>query len=170
MTVMDGVRERECEPGMWPEGLGKKPLDKYTEEFSRSLRQFGLELEKEGLAPPYRMRVIGFGELTVGVGLNVVGATREEEQRLRRLRDRLADTIGVRAPRHDIYEFHITVGYWLRHADGDEDKPELDKLLAEFRPKLEMEFELGAVEFCTFETMCAYPRLFYLGDKTGEIQ
>lgn len=94
MTVLDGVRETECEPGMWPEGLEKKPLAESTREYSKSLRALGLELEAEGLAPPYRMQVRGFEPGPVGIGLDVVGATEKEERRMRRLRDRLADTLG----------------------------------------------------------------------------
>ncbi|KAH6962025.1 RNA ligase/cyclic nucleotide phosphodiesterase [Ilyonectria sp. MPI-CAGE-AT-0026] len=163
MTVLDGVRETECEPGMWPQGLEKEPLEACTKEFSRSLRQLGPELEKEGLAPPYRMRVRGFDPAVVGVGLEVEGATSEEQQRMRKLRDRLADTLGFRAPNHLTYQFHVTIAYWLRHVDG-EDRTELNKVFTDLLPAVDMEFELGAVEFCTFENMCAYPRLFYLGD------
>jgi hypothetical protein len=109
------------------------------------------------------MRVRGFDPAVVGLGLEVEGATPEEEQRMRRLRDRLADTLGFRAPNHEIYPFHVTIAYWLRHVDGDE-RVELNRVLKELLPEVKMEFDLGAVEFCTFENMFAYPRLFYLGD------
>ena len=163
MTVLDGVRETECEPGMWPPGKEKQPLVECTTEFSRKLRQLGLELQNEGLAPPYRMRVRGFDPSVVGVGLEVEGATAEEEKRMRRLRDRLADTLGFRAPNHETYNFHISVAYWLRHIDGEE-REELNKVFAQHLPALQREFQLGAVEFCTFENMQEFPRLFYLGE------
>jgi hypothetical protein len=56
---------------------------------------------------------------TVGIGPVPEGATPEEEKRMRRLRDRLADTMGFRAPNHDSYEWHLSVCYFLRHIDGE---------------------------------------------------
>ncbi|KAF4472116.1 RNA ligase cyclic nucleotide phosphodiesterase [Fusarium albosuccineum] len=168
MTVFDGVREQECEPGMWPPDLAKQPLCEATADFSKRLREFGLSLEKEGLAPPYKIAVRGFDlPATVGVGLLVEGATREEEQRMRRLRDRLGDVLGFKAPNHETYRFHISIAYLLRHVDGD-DRVELDRVLATLVPEVKMEFQLGKVEFCTFENMLAYPRLCYLGDEEGD--
>ncbi|KAL2203548.1 hypothetical protein CC79DRAFT_1343934 [Sarocladium strictum] len=163
MTVFDGVRESECEPGMWPVGLAKKPLPEATVDFAQRLRAFGLQLEEEGLAPPYKMKVLGFDACVVGIGLHVQGATLEEEKRMRRLRDRLGDVLGFKAPNHEVYPFHITVAYLLRHIEG-EDRVELNRMLEPLLPEVQREFELGPVEFCTFETMLDYPRLFYLGE------
>ncbi|KAM5350807.1 hypothetical protein ACJ41O_007312 [Fusarium nematophilum] len=168
MTVFDGVREEECEPGMWPPGLAKQPLRESTADFSKRLREFGLSLENEGLAPPYRMAVRGFDlPATVGLGLLVEGATPEEEKRMRRLRDRLGDVLGFKAPNHETYRFHISMAYLLRYVDGD-DRVEFNRVVAMLVPEVKMEFELGKVEFCTFENMLAYPRLFYLGDEEEE--
>ncbi|KAF5535193.1 RNA ligase cyclic nucleotide phosphodiesterase [Fusarium mexicanum] len=162
MTVFDGVREEECEPGMWPEGLEKLPLDECTMNFSKTVKSLGLVLEEEGLAPPYRMRAIGFQIGQFGIGLDIVGATDEEEKRMRRLRDRLADSFGFRAPNHLTYRFHVSIAYLIRWM-GDKEKREFDEAIARLLPKIRMEFELGAVEFCIFDTMLAYPRMFYLG-------
>jgi hypothetical protein len=164
MTIFDGVREEECEPGMWPEGKEKQSLAESTPEFARRLRQLGLELEHEGLAPPYRMRVRGLDDCVVGVGLEIEGATVEEERRMRKLRDRLADTLGFKAPNHESYCFHISMAYLLRHLEGEE-RQELYKVLGQHLLGLQQEFELGAVEFCTFENMYAFPRLFFLGQR-----
>lgn len=60
MTIFDGFREKECEPGMWPEGKEKEELTVNTHHLSRKLIEFGRGLEAEGLGPPYRMRVQGF--------------------------------------------------------------------------------------------------------------
>lgn len=160
MTVIEGVLEKvECE-------RNNKPLEEYTNEFAVRLRQVGLQLEQEGLAPPYRMRVRGFDQAApIGVGLLVEGATVEEEKRMRRLRDKLADNgLGYRKANHETYEFHVSVSYFLRHIDG-EDREELNRVLSEQLLHVQPEFELGAVEFCTFEDMHAFPRLFYLGER-----
>jgi hypothetical protein len=163
MTVLDGVREQKCEPGMRPGEKEKQRLADCTAEFAARLRQIGPELEKEGLHPPYRMRVRSFGKCVVGIGLEVEGATLEEEQRMRRLRDRLADDgFRFRAPNHDSYHFHISMAYLLRYIEGEE-REELNKVLTQLLPEVQQEFELGAVEFCTFENMYAFPRQFFLG-------
>ncbi|KIN03387.1 hypothetical protein OIDMADRAFT_51352 [Oidiodendron maius Zn] len=167
MTVLDCVRENECEPGMWPPGKEKQPLAESTEEFAQKLRELGLELKREGLAPPYRMRIRGFDAAVVGIGLEIEGATAEEEKRMRRLRDRLADAIGFRAPNHETYVFHLSMAYLLRHVDGEE-RVELNKIFAQHLSAVRREFELGAVEFCTFQNMHAFPRLFYLGEAEEE--
>jgi hypothetical protein len=163
MTIFDGVREFECEPGMWPLGMAKKPLPESTRDFSQRLRKFGMQLESEGLAPPYKMKVLGFDPAVVGIGLHVQGVTPEEEKRMRRLRDRLGDVLGFKAPNHEVYPFHITVAYLLRYIEGD-NRIELNRMLESLLPEVQIEFELGPVEFCTFENMLEYPRLFYLGD------
>ncbi|KAJ3543608.1 hypothetical protein NM208_g3488 [Fusarium decemcellulare] len=152
-------------PGNQNGDLAKQPLREATADFSKRLRELGLSVEKEGLAPPYKMAVRGFDlPATVGVGLLVEGATPEEEQRMRRLRDRLGDVLGFKAPNHETYRFHISIAYLLRHVDGD-DQVEFNRVLAMLVPEVKMEFELGKVEFCTFENMLAYPRQFYLGDE-----
>ncbi|KAH7014419.1 RNA ligase/cyclic nucleotide phosphodiesterase [Microdochium trichocladiopsis] len=165
MTVFDGVREIECEPNMWPVGKGKLPVDECTAIFAPKLRALGTQLEREGLAPPYRMRARGFldVEAVSGLGFAIYGATEEEEKRVRRLRNMLADTLGFRAPNHYIYPFHVSVAYMLRWAEGD-DRQEMFRVLDDLAVRTEVEFELGAVEFNTFETMLAYPRLFFLGE------
>lgn len=167
MTVLDGIREKECEPGMWPLGKEKQPLGDCTKVFAQNLRKLGLELEKEGLAPPYRMRVRGFDAAVVGIGIEIEGSTTEEEQRMRRVRDKLADALGFKAPNHETYQFHVSMAYLLRHVDG-EDREELNQIFAQHLPSLVQDFELGALEFCTFENMYEFPRLFYLGEREGE--
>jgi hypothetical protein len=161
MTVLDALREKECEPGMWPPGKEKQPLQKMVKELGADLQS--LDLASEGLAPPYRVKVRGFDPAVVGIGIEIEGATEQEERRLRRLRDRLADTLGFKSPNHKTYGFHLSMAYLLRHIDG-KDREELNKVFAQHLPVVKVEFELGAVEFCTFENMYAFHRLFYLGE------
>lgn len=84
----------------------------------------------------------------VGACVNVVGATEQEERRMRRLRDELADAMNVREVKgHGAYGFHITPGYWLRWPDEDE----VVAFVEEMNGVLDVAFELGDVEFCTLE-------------------
>lgn len=161
VTIFDGLREVECEPGMWPEDLRKEPLPQATARFSDLLRGAGQRLEREGLAPPYKFRICGFDPSQCGMGLAVEGATPAEETRLRRLRDWLADQLGFRAPNHMRYGFHMTIAYLLLPIAGG-DKKALENLQEGLLLDMPEEFTLGSVEFCTFDNMEAYPRLFYL--------
>jgi hypothetical protein len=164
MTVLDGIHGDKVTPGKRPPGFEGRPLEEITEDFSQKLRQLGLELESEGLAPPYKMKIRGFDGAKVGIGLEVEGATAEEEKRIRLLRDRLADLLGLRRPNHDTYGFHISMAYLMRYIEGKNRKM-LNALFEKHLPEVQLEFELGAVEFCTYENMYAFARLFYLGES-----
>jgi len=168
MTVLDGVLERNRDdPRLWPAGNVYLPLDECTRLFAERLQALGHSLESEGLAPPYRMKVRSFDPLVNGIGLEVIGATVEEEQRMRRLRDRIADTMGFRAPNHDTYCFHISVAYLLRHLSQQE-RRELERVTAQHLPALELHFDLDAVKYCAFEDMHLFSRVFYLGGSSGK--
>lgn len=121
-----------------------------------TLRPPGPRLQQHGLAPPYRVCARSFDPATGGISLIVEGATAGEEKRMRKLRDLLADAVGFSAPNHDRYPFHVTTAYLLRYIDGD-DYDQLQRDFTRLLPPLQqVEFELGAVEFCTFETMLTF--------------
>lgn len=166
MTVLGGIHGDKVTPGKRPPGFQGRSLEEVTEDFSQKLRQLGLELEKEGLAPPYKMKIRGFNGAKFFIGLQVEGATAEEEKRIQLLRDRLADALGLRLPNHDTYGFHITIAYLMRYIEGKNRKM-LNALFEKHLPEVQLEFELGALEFCTYENMYAFARLFYLGESQG---
>ncbi|EME82913.1 uncharacterized protein MYCFIDRAFT_211195 [Pseudocercospora fijiensis CIRAD86] len=162
MTTCDGV----IKYGYWPPGRSEKDLQEFTEEVRERMKALGEKLEGEGLASPYHIRGRGFDACVNGIALEVEGATEEEERRLRRLRDTLADAFGFKQPTHDTYTFHVSIAYLLRFLE-DEERQELNKLLSRFLDDIKVEFQLGDVEFCTFDNMHKFDRLFYLG-MTGE--
>lgn len=164
MTVFDGIREREAEPGMWPEGSEKLSLPQAVTEYAERLKALGPKLEREDLGPPYRMRVCGFEAAQCGMGLDIEGETEVEEKRLRKLRDRLAETLGFRAPNHDVYRFHITISYLLCPISG-QDKLSLLDLQTKLLPEALTLFELGSLEFCVFEDMDSFSRVLYFGGQ-----
>ncbi|PNP41761.1 hypothetical protein TGAMA5MH_06354 [Trichoderma gamsii] len=162
MTVHGGIHGDKVTPGKRPPGFEGRLLEEVTEDFAQKLRQLGTELEKEGLAPPYKMRIRGFNGAKFFIGLEVEGATAEEEKRMRLLRDRLADALGLRQPNHDTYGFHITIAYLMRYIEGKNRKM-LNAVFEKHLSEAQLEFELGAAEFCTYENMYSFVRLFYLG-------
>jgi hypothetical protein len=162
MTVFEGVCDKIRTPKSWPPGKANQTLEVCTKEFTEKLRHLGLELDSEGLSPPYRMCVRRFDDPRVGIALEVEGETAEEGKRMGRLRDVISERLGLRMPNHDNYVFHVSIAYLLRHIDG-EDRRELDRVFECLLSGIEREFELGAVEFNTFEDMHAFPTMFYLG-------
>ncbi|KAF5568340.1 RNA ligase cyclic nucleotide phosphodiesterase, partial [Fusarium pseudoanthophilum] len=94
-----------------------------------NLQEPGSLIDGRGLAPPYKMRVNGFQLGQFGMALDIVGATEEEEKRMRRLRDRLADAFGFRAPNHLTYRFHVSIAYTIRWLEG-EDQAEFEKAVS----------------------------------------
>lgn len=157
MTVFEGVSFKMRGPGLWPADISQDiPVEDCTKIVRGKLEMFDLEDNS-----PFRMRIEGFEPLLDGIALKVVPADAEEEKRLRRLRDRVSDTLLVRHPGHDEYSFHISLSYMLRFLDGEQHR-RIWGFLEEWRQQLPQTFELGAPEFCVFDDMFSFHRLFYL--------
>jgi hypothetical protein len=159
MTVFEGVCDTVRTPGHWPKDL---PVDaslaQCTAHFARKLESFQLGPAGQ---PPYGIVATGFSSFAVGIGVRVRLRSAEEEARFRKVRDRLAETLQVRHAHHDYYELHISLAYLLRYLNKEQ-KAELGALLKEHFEGMPKEFELGSPEFCTFEDMFKFDRLFYL--------
>ncbi|KAK4240811.1 RNA ligase/cyclic nucleotide phosphodiesterase [Achaetomium macrosporum] len=165
--VCDKVRLGGHSPGVfWPEAVpGDAELAEVTALFAARLRGFDLG----DAAPPYKMRIVGFSPLEVGIGVAVGPATAEEGRRIKGLRDRLARTLAIRHPRHDTYGLHVSLAYLLRHLSAEQEA-ELKGLLYGFLEGggMAKEFELAAPEFCTFGNMFEFRRVFYVGEGEDE--
>ncbi|KAH6611563.1 hypothetical protein Trco_001583 [Trichoderma cornu-damae] len=161
MTVFEGISDKLRRPGMWPAGLPPgAPLEDCTAFVHSRLEEFDL-----GDDAPFRMRIEGFEPLLDGIALKVVPADGPEERRLRGLRDRISERLLTRHPGHEGYSFHISLSYMLRFL-GEEDHRNISSYLEGWRSKLPDTFELGAPEFCVFDDMFAFRRLFYLAKRS----
>lgn len=163
MTILDCVSEENRSPGWWPPGKSQQKLSECTRDFANRLRK----LDLEQLSPPYRVKGTGFDiENGFGIGLCIEAADANEEKRLRRLRDLLADTIGFRDLRHETYAFHVTICYFIRYIEA-EDRAELVELLEGLLAGVRVEFELGSVAFSEYENLEVFNKLFFVGEKEG---
>lgn len=108
-TLFEGVRDPARDvPGHWPHDLPiDTPFEQCTEHLAKKLAEFKLE----DAAPPYLLTVAGFIWHDVGVIVRLRPRTPEEGARLRRLRDRLSETTGLRMADHDCHKLHLTIGY-----------------------------------------------------------
>ncbi|KXT11952.1 hypothetical protein AC579_1003 [Pseudocercospora musae] len=160
MTIFEGVNEENRAPGFWPLGKEGQELEDCTKEFLERLD--GVELREEGLAPPYQMQVEGIAMRPGSVWLKIEAESRVEERRLRRLRDVLAKSIGLRTPTHESYEWHVGFCYLIRHLD-DEDEAELRRIVDELETTVKVKFELKSLHFCDFENLHVFRSLLVLG-------
>ncbi|KAF4831851.1 hypothetical protein CGCTS75_v004919 [Colletotrichum tropicale] len=159
MTIFEGVSDQVRRPGYWPSDLALGATQETcNEHFEKKLRKFTLGPEA---AAPYRMVLKGIDILDVGVAVRLDGITPAEVERLRALRDRLANELKIRHPIHDEYAFHISMVYFLRHPN-EEQKQDMESILKRHFEKMAKEIELGPPEFCLFANMHAFDPVFYL--------
>jgi len=157
--VFEGVCEVH-QPGRWPDDL---PVDASLEEcttlYKKKLSSFDLQCD-----PPYHLSIVGIDLLESGIQLHLEPYTTEENARIRDLRDRLSKLLRIRTKDHNTYGFHLSVAYMLRFLT-EEQNQELTKLLVDHFKGMPKQVALGPPEFCTFENMLAFKRLFYLKNQ-----
>ncbi len=110
------------------------------------------------------MTAARFKPLINGIGLQLELRTPQENKKFREMRDRLAELLQLRSPKHETYMLHLSVAYLLRHLNESQ-KTELTAMLVKHFEEMPKEFELAAPEFCRFKDMFAFERLFYLKDQ-----
>lgn len=106
-----------------------------------------------------------------GATIRLLPIDEQENRKLRRLRDRLAARLRLRAPDHDSYGFHITLGYlidWMTPAQEREYTAVQSGCFEMLRNRVPV-IELGAPEFCVFYDMFAFDTQFRLGQGRRRI-
>ena len=124
MTVISGVNDQVRLDTHWPPNLPKDtPMDKVDDYIAGAIGK---------LTMPGRIRMkfdqIHFGSSAMLVLL--LPADEEQERILREFRDRAAEKIGFRLPRHEKYRFHISLGYTRIIPEG-EDVDRMNRMIAE---------------------------------------
>jgi hypothetical protein len=161
MTVLGCADDENRKPGLWPKGVA---FDASMADCDAALMSRLSSFSLDGQWP-LRMRVdterAGPGE---GLRIELVPVDAQEEAKIRRLRDRLSDATGIRAPDHDRFTFHITLGYLVAELDRDERtafEAARRRWHAELARKVPV-FVMGVPEFCTFRDMYAFRRRLYI--------
>lgn len=161
MTVLGCADDEHRKAGLWPRDV---PLDAPMAQCDAALAG-RLALFDLACGLPLRMRVdtqrAGPDE---GLRIEMVPVDAAEEAKLRRLRDRLAEATGIRAPDHDRFTFHISLGYLvaeLTAAERQAFEAARQRWHADLARKVPV-WNLGAPEFCTFADMYAFRRRFYI--------
>lgn len=170
VTILDVFNDFHVQAGAWPPGIqGGASMAALSLALGDRLRSGA-----PGLEPPLRLvpdldalARRQASENLIVCGLQWKPADETEAQRLRSLRDRLAERAGFRHAGHEAYQFHTTLAYVIGWPDATETRAWEQALLqaAHHVARQVPLLELGAPEFCTFESMCRFDPLFRLGTQ-----
>lgn len=162
MTVFGGANNTDRGADKWPSGISPAVS---MEECNRVVGE-RVTAAAVGPVSPISMRVdpadSGYDGNTLRIPL--LPADEAEAQKLRNLRDRLSSAIGIRSPKHESYQFHITLGYLLRTFSRNElrdAEQDMRRWKAELATRVPV-IELGQPEYCIFEDMFAFHRQFFI--------
>lgn len=164
MTVFDGALDSRRRPGDWPHQL---PLDASLDECNHyvgeRLKQFDI-----GMDLPIRMVADEALATRTNMQFPLRPINDAENKRLRNLRDRLTEATGIRHPNHDSYGFHSTFGYYIRQFETVAEERRYQGLwldaIRELRRRVPV-IELGAPEYCLFDTMDEFKMQFLLARR-----
>jgi len=154
MTIFEGVIDYARDESRWPSGLSNKETVHAATHFLSS-RLEGLDIPQRFQLKPTSLRG--------GVSLRLSGANALEEAKLAMARDDLQRATGIVRPDHASYVFHITLAYlihWLPLSVARAVQALADEIYAIHLS--DCIFDLGPVEFCTFETMHHFERQFFV--------
>jgi hypothetical protein len=154
MTVFEGVIETRRSSGHWPSTI---PLDASIDTVTDAMMTM---LHDFPTLPDFAIRPV---EVTP-FGLELKGATPEDEAAARHWRDTLARTFGYRSASHDTYMFHTTMAYmhsWLPREALPDYVAAMTRLTDNFRQRVPV-MELSRPAFCRFADMNAFPPLLAL--------
>jgi len=162
MTIFGGATDQDRSPGPWPTDLPPDlPIADCNRILGERLKAFRLDCEM-----PLRLRV-DLSEPDPNerpLTLRLVPFDAAENAKLRRLRDRLADVMGIHTPGHQTYRFHVTLGYLITWLD-EQERADFREQLSAWHRELALTcpmIALGAPEYCTVKDMFAFQRQFYL--------
>ena len=153
MTILPGANDQDRSAYGWPSYV---PLDAAMEECNRAVRE-RMEAARLHCKLPLRLRVDVAETLNyfTACTLRMTPVDREENAKLRALRDQLADVYGFRAKDHDQYTFHITMSYQTARFTEQEQMAYRRILRAHLRQIVAAApvLELGQPEYCVFPDM-----------------
>ncbi len=159
MTIFSGADDQDKEKGNWPRDLRHDASMAECNDFiGKRLAEFKAETDL-----PIRMVVDPAAKPEL-IYIRLVPETAKENEKLRRLRDRLSDHLQIRTADHDTYRFHISVAYqidWLSDAEIADFEAAFSQWHRDLSAKAHV-FEFGAPEYSTFEDMYSYRKVFSL--------
>ncbi|MBA1229154.1 DUF1868 domain-containing protein [Pseudomonas viridiflava] len=164
MTVFEGVIDEQRNPPLWPPQVPKDAtVQACTDDFTERLKDFDLDDDFK-----LRMQIDDFNvHKDSGATLHLKPLDAQESRKLHDLRDRLAERLGICAPNHDLYGFHISLGYLVKWMTARQTRDYADvqqNCLAFLRQTFDV-IVLDAPRFCTFNDMLAFDDKFAIGKQ-----
>ena len=155
MTVMEGISGTPDSEQIWPLDLDQDhDLPAVTELMRKRL--IGVEVPDS-----HQIKV---NDIFAGHSVQVQGSTDDQERLLRRTREILRDTTGIKSKDFSTYRFHITLAYLIRWLSPEEANSvvELINSLADQLLREAPVIKFGKPEFCVFESMHHFERIALL--------
>ncbi len=163
MTLFEGVDLDHRMAPYWPASVpNDAPLSAVNQWCQNRLASFHTGGGRFHMRPDPALSAHEIRSFTVSLR----PANVQEERRLRDVRDRLASLLQIRAPNHDLYRFHITLGYLIGKLSVDE-AAQINQLYKSWFERIEAlvpEFVIGPPAFCTFKDMFAFAPVLTLSD------
>jgi hypothetical protein len=164
MTVFEGVIDEKRTAPFWPSEVPRDAsIQACTQHFIARLKDFFIDENFQ-----IRMQFRDFNVYKdSGATVRLVPANVQERQKLRDVRDRLANCLGIRSPDHDDYGFHITLGYLVKwmSAQQIQDYVRVQQSCRDYLQKNLNVLELDIPRFCTFNDMLAFDDKFAIGQR-----
>ena len=152
MTVIRGLNDQVRSDAYWPSCLPKDlPMEKVDDHVSEAIARAGIP---DGVK--MRVRRIRFG--SVCILLELEPATEEAKKTLLAFRDRAANEIRHRLPKHDEYVFHITLAYTRIQPTTDEEIAKKERLVEKMNALIGdgLEFVTSKPYMAYFDDMLAF--------------
>ena len=158
-TIFSGANDADRKPYVWPSDI---PFDAPIGECNQILKErIGRATFSLSLPLRFRIDTDPKSQPKDVSSIRLLPLDEAENRKVRDLRNRLSDVMKIRAPDHDLYRFHISLGYWVQPRTSEE-LADYDGVLAAALKKLTSEIQsidLQAPIFCTFENMLSYTPL-----------
>lgn len=156
MTVFPGANDQDRTTYGWPSYV---PLNATIEQCNQAVGE-RMQAAHLPCRLPLRVRVDVPATLNyfAACTLRMVPADREENTKLRALRDQLAKVYGFRTKDHDQYTFHITMSYQTARFTAQDQAAYRQILRAHLRHIVAAApvLELGEPEYCVFPDMSRF--------------
>ena len=163
MTLFEGVDLDHRRPPFWPSSSpSDSPLSVVDKWFQAQLADFHTGGGRFRMRPDTETSANDLTAFT----LHLTPADPRQDAQLKALRDRLSTTLQIRAPHHDQYRFHITLGYliqWLSPSETTKVRQLYEGWFLQIA-KAAPEFDIGPPVFCTFRDMFAFTPVLTLKD------
>ncbi|WP_056152081.1 DUF1868 domain-containing protein [Duganella sp. Leaf126] len=165
MTVFNGV-SYPARRQAFPADLPADADDTFCNEWLLAkLKRFDLATEL-----PLRMRALPLNRQSNPYNIQFAPVDAAEDRKLRRLRDRLAETLHYRLPDHETFRFHVTLHYFYATPTADEQARFFAlhrTLVADFLQRAPV-LELHNPEYVYFDDMYQFRPQLLLRNQAGQ--